>query len=424
MALKPLCLTVLFCAFLSACTTTPPPDTPLPNTQGTGISDKTIADIGDDGEDATQTVAENNDTSHDNERHITINPPQGIQLSRDEDAETGFADLNLWGSTDPSPALHAFQQTCKAWAGRDPHAWVSENQPVYGRYIDWQRACDTAQALAVERETAMAFFEQYFAPVTSSKASASTGLMTGYYIPLIEVKSAKGAEFYEPILENPGDPKLQALPRGKVSEKTAKVIAYGRPIDVFFMQVQGSGRLQFEDGRIVRAAFDGHNSQPYKSIGRVLIKRGELSRHKASKQDLTDWMEKAGPKKTKALLSENPRYVYFRLEKVEGELGPKGSMGVPLSAMGSVAIDPSFYPYGTLHWVETRLPTGTGDYTGEAAGLLLAAQDTGGAIKGEGRGDIFYGFGASAGEKAGVMKHEGRWTILLPTTLIPSGEFN
>jgi len=148
------------------------------------------------------------------------------------------------------------------------------------------------------------------------------------------------------------------------------LIAYGRPIDVFFLQIQGSGRLKYKNGRILRAAYAANNGQPYRSIGGVLIRRGELTREQA--------------------------------------------MRVPLTAMGAIAVDPRYHPYGSLFWLETTLPTRPGDYRGKGTGLLVAAQDTGSAIKGPLRADLFFGSGDKAGDLAGVQKHPVRWTLLLP----------
>ncbi len=264
---------------------------------------------------------------------------------------------------------------------------------------------------------ARAFFAGWFLPVPLTDNPAARGLLTGYYAPEIPVRHLASLEFSEPILARPKSKAKQNLPRKDISVTTSRVLAYGRPVDVFFLHVQGSGTIRFEDGSLYMAAFDGHNNKPYTSIGRVLIKRGELDRHKASKADLEAWMQKAGYRKTKALLNENARYVFFKTEYLTPGEGPKGAQGIPLTPMGSLAIDKKLYPYGLPIWVESQFPQQAHDYTGQKTAHLLITQDTGGAIKGELRGDVFFGNGQAAGEKAGVMNHKARWTVLLPTAL-------
>jgi len=150
------------------------------------------------------------------------------------------------------------------------------------------------------------------------------GLLTGYYEPEVEVRLKADAEFSEPILAKPSSPAKLGLPRAKVNVATSRVIAYGRPIDVFFLQIQGSGRLKYKDGRILRAAYAANNGQPYRSIGGVLIRRGELTREQASKQSIAEWMQRKGPKAARDLMNENPRYIYFTEQSIRPGEGPQG----------------------------------------------------------------------------------------------------
>jgi len=159
------------------------------------------------------------------------------------------------------------------------------------------------------------------------------------------------------------------------------------------MQIQGSGVLHFNDGEKLRAAYAANNGYSYTSIGRVLIDRGELTKDQASKKDIENWMIAAGPAKSRELMNENKRYIFFAPETILPGEGPKGAMRVPLTAMGSVAVDPRYHAYGTPLWV---------------------AQDTGKAIRGKLRGDLYFGSGFEAGDRAGVMKHPANWTVLLP----------
>lgn len=335
-------------------------------------------------------------------------------------APSGFAALQYWGSHDPRPALAAFVQGCVTWASADPDSMLNPNLPQYGTYADWQLTCQSASVLhSVDPapSDARAFFESWFAPVTLTTPTEAEGLLTGYYEPEVDVRVTPDAVFSEPILSKPATETALALPRAQVNARTSRVIAYGRPIDVFFLQIQGSGRLKYADGRILRAAYAANNGLPYRSIGGVLIRRGELTRESASKQSIAAWMEQNGRVAARELMNQNSRYIYFTEQAIRPDEGPQGAMRVPLTAMGAIAIDPRYHPYGSLYWLETTLPVTGGDYRGNPTGLLVAAQDTGSAIKGPLRADLFFGSGFEAGDKAGVQKHPVRWTLLLPRAL-------
>jgi len=330
---------------------------------------------------------------------------------------SGFAALPYWGEHNPLPALEAFVRGCETWAEADDNTLLNPNLPQYGTFGDWRVTCQGASVLLSvdpREDDVRQFFESWFKPVSLMTRSGKEGLLTGYYEPEVEVRLKADREFSEPILAKPSSEAKLALPRASVNAATSRVIAYGRPIDVFFLQIQGSGRLKYENGRILRAAYAANNGQPYRSIGGVLIRRGELTREQASKQSIADWMQRKGPKATRDLMNENPRYIYFTEQSIRSGEGPQGAMRVHLTAMGAIAVDPRYHPYGSLYWLETTLPTRPGDYRGKPTGILVAAQDTGSAIKGPLRADLFFGSGDTAGEFAGVQKHPVRWTLLLP----------
>lgn len=331
----------------------------------------------------------------------------------------GFSHMPFWETAEVVPALKAFQKTCVVWDKRKDETRLHKTRSEYGRYKDWREACRVAHVTQASSEEAKAFFQTQFLPLG---ADVQEGLLTAYYAPEIEVRLHADTEFHEPLLARPKQKDVQNLPREFLGVLSSKVLAYGRPIDVFFLQVQGSGRIRFEDGTQYVAAFDGHNGHTYKSIGRVLIDRGEMTRTQASKQSIEAWMNKAGYVKTRELMNQNPRYIFFKTGYLKEGVGPKGAMSVPLTAMGSLAIDPRAHPYGALIWLDVKLPQTGGDYKGKQTGLLVVAQDTGGAIKGNRRGDIYFGAGDAAGERAGVMKHKGKWTLVLPTALALSVE--
>lgn len=322
-----------------------------------------------------------------------------------------FARLPGWADADHAPALAAFQRSCETLLTRPAQRPLHSQRPALGTHGDWVTVCRAAE-LATNPTP---FFESLFVPVTVSQDS---GLLTGYYEPEVEVRAAADAVFSEPILAVPDSDAVRTLPRSEINSDSADVIAYGRPIEVFFLHVQGSGRLQFDDGRTIRAGYAGNNGKAYRSIGRVLIDRGELTRDQSAKRNIEAWMDDAGPEASRDLMNENPRYIFFSEQDIPDGQGPNGAMQVPLTAMGSIAVDPAHNPYGIPVWLNTRLPQRARDFQGDETGLLVVTQDTGSAIKGPLRGDLFFGAGDEAGALAGVMKHPVSWTVLVPRTLV------
>lgn len=327
--------------------------------------------------------------------------------------DSPFYSLLGWSSVQADAGLTAFKRTCDRWETRPQSSPVSAAHPVYGTLGDWQSVCFSAR-YAVDGRS---FFEREFYPIRLTPETQEAGLMTGYFQPEIDVRLRADATYSEPILAVPTDSSVTTLPRAQINANSSRIIAYGRPIDVFFMQIQGSGLIRYETGQRIRAAYAANNGHAYKSIGRVLVDRGEMTLEQASKQSIENWMVRAGPVETRKLMNENPRYIFFKEEAIVPGEGPVGAMQVPLTAMGSVAVDPNFHPYGAPIFIYVKTPQVAGDYRGVEAGHILVAQDTGKAIKGAMRGDVYFGTGADAGARAGVMKHRGSWTVLLPISL-------
>jgi len=293
---------------------------------------------------------------------------------------------------------------------------------------------------------ARAFFESRLQPWSLTNPDGSTrGLVTGYYEPLLRGSRTRAHPYLQPVLGVPPDlltidlgsvlPELKNMRlRGRLqgnkvvpyfsraeigkraNEGGERVLLYvDDPVELFFLQVQGSGRVQLPDGSKLRLAYADQNGHPYQSIGRVLVDRGEMSLEQASMQSIKQWA-RANPSRVGELLNANPSYVFFREEALRGKEGdgPNGALGVPLTPERSIAVDPRHVPLGAPVFMATTLPDSAQPWR-----RLLMAQDTGGAIRGVVRADLFWGFGAAAGNQAGRMKQQGQMWVLLPAGAAP-----
>lgn len=290
------------------------------------------------------------------------------------------------------------------------------------------------------------FFESRFVPhqVLNSDGS-SDGLITGYYEPLLKGSRKQSKRYRFPLYTTPDEllvvdlgevyPELKNMRlRGRLQGR--KVVPYysraeiernpaslqGKEllwvddaIDLFFLQIQGSGRVALENGEIVRVGYSEQNGHPYKSVGRLLVERGELPLEKASMQGIKAWGQK-NPARLNELLYQNSSFVFFR-ELPAGMPGPLGSLGVPLTAGRSLAVDPRAVPQGAPVFLATTWPN-----TDKRLQRLMVAQDTGGAIKGSVRADFFWGFGPEAGNQAGKMRQNGRMWVLMPAGYVPQAQ--
>ena len=318
----------------------------------------------------------------------------------------------------------------------------------------WQAPCAAAASVDGNDDAQVsAFFENHFSAYRiAASDGADSGLVTGYYEPLIAGSRDATAQFRTPLYGVPDDlltvdlgslyPELKdKRVRGRLDGKRVvpywaradiergappldgKAIAFvAEPIDAFFLQIQGSGRIRLPDGAVMRVGYADQNGHPFRSIARVLIERGELTPERASKQAIEAW-GRAHPDALPALLDENPSYVFFRevAPPLPGSLeaaidGPIGSLGVPLLAERTIAVDPRFVPLGAPIFLSTTYPLSS-----RPLERLVMAQDTGGAIRGPVRADFFWGFGDAAGREAGRMRQQGRmWLIWPKDAALPS----
>ena len=334
-----------------------------------------------------------------------------------------FDQLPNWATADLAPGLSALRRSCNVFSKRSAQAFLSEQAPWAGRIDDWLPACAALDVIQ-DQSSARAVMQALFRPV-EIRAPDGKSRFTGYFEPTYEARLRPEPPFTEPV---PGRPEdlitssgrvYQTLPdgtrrsypiRAEITRQGVRALAYAHPADVFFLQIQGSGRLILPDGRTLRAVYAANNGQPFRSTANWLLDRGWISRGEANMKGIRAWMDRTSPARAREAMNANPRFVFFDIEP-EGDprLGPKGSFGVPLTPLGSMAVDLNFHAGGVPMFVQTQAPGLQGDWSG-----MLVSQDTGGAIKGAVRGDLYFGTGAQAGARADTVNAPGRMWVLLP----------
>ena len=298
---------------------------------------------------------------------------------------------------------------------------------------EWSAACRQAAELSsTDAESARAFFESIFVPYRLSEAGPE-GLFTGYFEPELRGSRTRHGSYQTPLYGLPPDLMTGPMGGGLMMAMMMRFVPYPAraeivrdgiaapplfyvddPIDAFFLQVQGSGRILLDDGTVVRAAYAGQNGWPYTPIGAVLLERGELTREEISLQSIRAWLE-AHPDEAQVVMDANESYVFFSEQPIgDPSLGALGAEGVPLTPAASLAVDRAVHPLGVPVWLEGSAPDADAQQPDRPFDRLLIMQDTGGAIKGVVRGDVYWGYGAQAESIAGRMKHSGRMTVLLP----------
>ncbi|ABS62867.1 MltA domain protein [Parvibaculum lavamentivorans DS-1] len=339
-----------------------------------------------------------------------------------------FSQLDGWGKDDQSAALDAFRRSCARILKLSPSAPldVKGGDPLYGKAGDWQPACRAATgSVGPGAGNARGFFQHWFVPV---KFPSERGLFTGYYEPEMRGSLTRGGVYQTPVLAPPPGfsmvagggnfPTRAEIEDGALDTDKLALLWLESPIDAFFLHVQGSGRVRLPNDEIVRLSFAAKTGHDYTSIGKLLVERGEMKLEQVSMQTIRAWMEKH-PAEGRALMRQNKSYIFFRiLRDVDETLGPPGAEQVNLTPGRSLAVDRSHHPLGTLLWLTTTHPTVDGQGLVPMARLMVA-QDTGSAIKGRQRGDIFFGSGRDPGEIAGRMKAEGEFIALVPKEIAP-----
>jgi membrane-bound lytic murein transglycosylase A len=356
-------------------------------------------------------------------------PPPPVAEARGRLEPAAWRDLPDWGRESMRASLEAFTRSCAVLEKQDP----------------WKAVCSGAQTLAgaAERDIA-SFFELNFDPYRVVNADGTdTGLVTGYYEPLLHGSRTRTARYRFPLYAPPPDlltidlasvyPELRNrrlrgrlegnrvvpyfaradIDRDDAPIRGSELVWVDDAVDAFFLEIQGSGQVELENGERIRVGYADQNGHPFKSLGRALIDRGEITRERASMQGIKDWVRR-NPARAQEMLNTNPSYVFFR--ELPRELpGPLGAQGVPLMPERSIAVDARVVPLGAPVYLATTWPNAS-----DPLDRLTVAQDTGGAIAGGVRADFFWGFGDEAGSLAGRMRQQGRMWVLWPKGSVPS----
>ena len=362
-------------------------------------------------------------------------PPDRLVLAR-----AGFEALAGWAEDAHAEAMPAVARSCARLARRADSDGVGPGG-IAGTAADWRRPCASATRIGDgDDAAARRFFESEFAPFAVLNNDAEAGLFTGYYEPRLHGSLVADTRFTVPLYRRPPDlvtaklgafhpelsgrritgrvregrlvpyPNRAEIDDGALAGRDLELVWVDDPVAAFFLHIQGSGRIELSDGTLLRVGYGGQNGHAYVAIGRELIERGALTAESVSLQSIRAWLQ-THPEEAAALMAMNPSYVFFR--RIEGE-GPVGAEGTVLSAGRSLAVDRRYLPLGVPLWLDATAPPPTGTGPDRPLRRVMIAQDTGGAIRGPVRGDVFWGHGAEAEAVAGHMKHGGRYYLLLP----------
>ncbi|OFW81342.1 MAG: hypothetical protein A2887_00905 [Alphaproteobacteria bacterium RIFCSPLOWO2_01_FULL_40_26] len=347
-------------------------------------------------------------------KKITIKGKGNIKLQ-----QVDFFELNDWENDDHKKALQAFLHSCNKFAK------MPQNRLIGGQIgeitiSDFRDVCDIAEVVkTMSSKQTKNFFENWFRPfLVETRFGNENGVFTGYYEASLNGNKIKTEKYKYPVYARPkdlsSDPYLsrKEIEEGALKHKALELLYVDDKTDLFFMHIQGSGRVKLSNGSEIRLAYAGRNNQPYTSIGNPMADLGYLKRDQINSATIREWL-KNNPEKADEAMNINAAFTFFKISESEHVVG---AQGVPLTTERSLAIDSEIIPYGFPLFVETALKKKDGNK--EKYNHLLIAQDTGSAIKGIVRGDIFFGYGKEAEEKAFYMASQGKYYILLPINVM------
>ena len=325
-----------------------------------------------------------------------------------------YAELPGWADEAHAQLLPVLRQSCATHLRRAPEEPIVAGLP--SRRGDWTAPCTLAALLPPDDSAAArAFWEANFQPYAVLNNDQAEGLFTGYYEPELRGSRACAPPYGVPLYRLPPELNVKdrpaffdraAIDQGALNGHGLELACVDSAIDAFFLHIQGSGRIALAEGGVLRVNVAGQNGQPYVAIGRELLQDGLIEPGKVSMQSIRAWLA-ANPAAAPAMMARNPSYIFFREVALDPAEGPLGAEGVPLTPGRSLAVDRRFLGLGVPLWLDIASPQGQ-------LRRLIMAQDTGGAIRGPVRGDLFWGWGDGAGELAGRMNHRGRYWLLLP----------
>ena len=370
-------------------------------------------------------------------------PPEPLKLPNSALEPIDWNALGGWATDDHAAAFATFVTSCRPLLRTILSK--SDTRPMY---LALTHVC--RQALAAGRPTAAQarmFFERNFRPLRITKLGENAGFLTGYYEPIVDGSRVPTGIFKVPIYRRPRDlvpPPNNAGPgfpnRGQSLRRTPSgelVPYYDRgeildgaldgqhleicwikdPTDALMIQIQGSARVRLEDGTMLRITYDAHNGYPYVPVGRILIERNIIPREQMSLERIGEWM-RANPQSAEEVRRQNRSFVFFRIAGLSDDREAVGAQGVPLTPGRSIAVDNSLHVYGTPFFIQAGLPLANDRRTASFDHLMIA-QDTGSAIVGPARADIYWGAGDRAGHLAGGIRHPGRFAMLVPREIDP-----
>ncbi|MGZ8368820.1 MAG: murein transglycosylase A [Rhodoplanes sp.] len=370
--------------------------------------------------------------------------PGPLQIPDSQLEPIDFAELPDWAGDDHASAFAAFLASCRPIV----RTTAPDARPVLPALVSvCRRALAAAKSLQGDGDKARLFFEQNFRPLRIAKLGESAGFLTGYYEPIVDGSRFPTRIFSVPVYRRPPDlvapgapPKASFPNRGRVVRITStgdSVPYFDRgeiedgaldgqhleicwlkdPAELLTIQIQGSARVRLEDGAMLRINYDAHNGYPYTAVGRVLIERNIIPREEMSMARIRDWMA-ANPEDAKEVRRQNRSYVFFRIVGLIDDREPVGGQGVRLTPGRSIAVDRALHVYGTPFYIEADLPL-AGARSADPFRRTMIAQDTGSAIVGPARADLYFGAGDDAGRVAGRIRQAGRFAMLVPREIDP-----
>jgi len=336
-----------------------------------------------------------------------------------------FASLEGWKDDDHAAAFDAFLKSCSAILNGTKAMRAA--RPVYGALF---KVCERSTAAGkLDRDQARTFFENNFNPVRIVPAGQTEGFFTGYYETEIVGSRFPSDEFNVPLYRPPanmiGKSKVFSnydrteIEDGALAGRGLEICWVRNPVDAFFAQIQGSTRVKLDSGKLLRLNYIASNGQPYMPVGKFLIDRGIISKEEMSMDRIRDWME-ANPDEGKDLRRKNRSFVFFQETNLDAHDECIGAQGIPLTAGRSLAVDKKIHVYGTPIWIDANLPIES-EKPDTKFRRLLFAQDTGSAIVGPARADIYFGAGEEIGHVAGRIKQHGQFVMLAPRSVAVTG---